>query len=124
MPRSREHADHYADALTALATATHRPANVVNTGSGYAIRVDFEYNRYLLATNHVVDGLSGDDATADTWVVRFYQDSAAEESEVLVTTQHQWLVDALDLAIVELGRTGNWIEADLELGELSTQGEM
>jgi len=124
VPRSREHADHYADALTALATATHRPANVVNTGSGYAIRVDFEYNRYLLATNHVVDGLSGDDAAADTWVVRFYQDSAAEESEVLVTTQHQWLVDAFDLAIVELGRTGNWIEADLKLGELSAPGEV
>ena len=72
----------------------------------------------------MVDGLSGDDAAADTWVVRFYQDSAAEESEVLVTTQHQWLVDAFDLAIVELGRTGNWIEADLKLGELSAPGEV
>lgn len=124
MPRTREHTDHYADALTALATATHRPANVVNTGSGYAIRVDFEYNRYLLATNHVVNGLSGYDETSDRWMVRFYQDSDSAEPEVLVTTEHQWLVDAFDLAIVELGRSGNWIEADMELGELSSPGEM
>lgn len=124
MPRTREHTDHYADALTALATATHRPANVVNTGSGYAIRVDFEYNRYLLATNHVVNGLSGYDESSDRWMVRFYQDSDSAEPEVLVTTEHQWLVDAFDLAMAELGRSGNWIEADMELGELSSPGEM
>lgn len=124
MPRTREHTDHYADALTALATATHRPANVVNTGSGYAIRVDFEYNRYLLATNHVVNGLSGYDESSDRWMVRFYQGSDSAEPEVLVTTEHQWLVDAFDLAMAELGRSGNWIEADMELGELSSPGEM
>ncbi|MCL2535466.1 MAG: hypothetical protein FWE39_15000 [Nocardiaceae bacterium] len=124
MPRSREHAAHYADALTVLAAATHRPANVVNTGAGYAIRVDFEYNRYLLATDDVVDGLAGDAAAASHWVVRFYQDSADAGAEVLVTAEHEWLVDAFDLAIVELGRTGNWIDADLKLGELSSPGEV
>lgn len=124
MPRTREHADHYADALTVLATATHRPANVVNTGAGYAIRVDFEYNRYLLATDHVVDGLSGAASAASRWVVRFYQDSADSDAEVLVTAEREWLVDAFDLAIVELGRTGNWIDADLKLGELSSPGDI
>ncbi|QCQ92587.1 hypothetical protein [Rhodococcus sp. SGAir0479] len=124
MPRTREHTDHYADALTALATATHRPANVVNTGSGYAIRVDFEYNRYLLATNHVVEGLSGYDDTSDRWMVRFFQASEAAEPELLVTTEHQWLVDAFDLALVELGRSGRRIVADLELGELGSASEM
>ncbi|WP_433607514.1 hypothetical protein [Prescottella agglutinans] len=124
MPRTREYADHYADALTVLATVTHRPANVVNTGVGYAIRVDFEYNRYLLATDHAVDGLSGAAATASHWVVRFYQDSADAEPEVLVTAEGEWLVDAFDLAMVELGRTGNWIEADLKLGELSSPGDV
>ncbi|MDH6280458.1 hypothetical protein M2284_001452 [Rhodococcus sp. LBL1] len=124
MPRTRDHADHYADALTVLAAATHRPANVVNTGAGYAIRVDFEYNRYLLATDHVVDGLSGDGAAASHWVVRFYQDSADADSELLVTAEREWLVDAFDLAMVELGRTGNWIDADLKLGELSSPGDV
>ncbi|WFR73497.1 hypothetical protein P9209_07545 [Prescottella defluvii] len=124
MPRTRAHADHYADALTVLAAATHRPANVVNTGAGYAIRVDFEYNRYLLATDHVVDGLSGDEAAASHWVVRFYQDSADADPELLVTTEQEWLVDAFDLAMAELGRTGNWIDADLKLGELSSPGDV
>ncbi|WP_430335753.1 hypothetical protein [Rhodococcus sp. ACT016] len=123
MPRTREYADRYADALTVLAAATHRPANVVNTGGGYAIRVDFEYNRYLLATDHAVEGLSGDTTAASHWVVRFYQDSADTDAELLVTAEHEWLVDAFDRAMAELGRTGNWIDADLKLGELSSPGD-
>ncbi|GAB2636125.1 hypothetical protein ABI214_17435 [Prescottella soli] len=124
MPRTREHADNYADALTVLATATHRPANVVNTGAGYAIRVDFEYNRYLLATDHVVEGLSGDTTAGSRWMVRFYQDSAGADPELLVTVEQEWLVDAFDLAMAELGRTGNWIDADMKLGELSSPGDV
>lgn len=124
MPRTREHTDRYADALTALAATTHRPANVVNTGTGYAIRVDFEYNRYLLATNHVVAGLSGHDETAGRWLVRFFQASDAAEPELLVSAEHQWLVDAFDVVMAELARSGKWIEADLELGELGSPSEM
>lgn len=124
MPRTREHADQYVDALTALAAATHRPANVVNTGAGYAIRVDFEYNRFLLATNHDVDGLSGDHAAVERWTVRFFQAVADGRDEQLVRADHEWLVDAFDLVIAELGRTGNRIEADMELGELSASGDV
>lgn len=122
MPRTHEHASHYADALTALAAATHRPANVVNTGAGYAIRVDFEYNRYLLATNHSDDGLSDDAAAVDRWVVRIFQDSADADAVQLVAAEAEWLVDAFDRAIAELARTGNRIEADLELGEFGPPG--
>ncbi|AVP70207.1 hypothetical protein A5N78_09310 [Prescottella equi] len=124
MPRTREHADHYADALTALAAATHRPANVVNTGAGYAIRVDFEYNRFLLATNHEVDGLSDDHASVERWTVRFFQAVADGGAEELVSVECEWLVDAFDRAIAELDRTGNRIEADMELGELSPPSEV
>ncbi|PTR23507.1 hypothetical protein C8K36_10989 [Rhodococcus sp. OK519] len=124
MPRTREYADHYADALTALAAATHRPANVVNTGAGYAIRVDFEYNRFLLATNHEVEGLSGDQASVERWTVRFFQAVPDGGAEELVAAEHQWLADAFDQAIAELGRTGNRIEADMELGELSAPGDV
>lgn len=124
MPRTREHADHYADALTVLAAATHRPASVVNTGAGYAIRVDFEYNRFLLATNHEVDGLSDAHAAADRWTVRFFQAAADGGADELVSAEHEWLVDAFDLAIAELDRSGNRIEADMELGELSTPNDV
>lgn len=106
-----------------LAAATHRPANVVNAGFGYAIRVDFEYSRYLLATN-VVGGLADDASGVDRWTVRFFQDGTAEEPELLVEVEHQWLVDAFDLAMVELGRSGNWIEADMKFGELSSPGDV
>ena len=51
MPLTVEHTTRYADALMTLALAAHRPATVVNTGSGYAVRVDFERGIYLLATN-------------------------------------------------------------------------
>ena len=123
MPRSREYAAHYADALTALAAATHRPANVVNTGDGYAIRVDFEYSRYLLATNHADGGLNDDVSAVDRWVVRIFQDVTDAAPELLVETEAEWLVDAFDRAIRDLGRGKNRIVADLELGELSSAGE-
>lgn len=51
MPLTMKYSETYNDALIALAAATHRPANVVNLFGEYAIRVDLEYNRFLLATN-------------------------------------------------------------------------
>lgn len=51
MPLTKKFSEMYDDALTALAAASQRPANVVNVEGHYAIRVDLEYNRYVLATN-------------------------------------------------------------------------
>jgi len=112
VPRTQEHADRYRDALTALAAATQRPANVVNTGAGYAIRVDFEYNRYLLASN-AADGLT--DAAEDTseWRVSLYQGvTDGTSDELLAAAEHAWLVDAFDLAFADIRAEGKWQSAD------------
>lgn len=48
MPLTKKYSQTYNDALIALAAVTQRPANIVNLAGVYAIRVDLEYNRYLL----------------------------------------------------------------------------
>ncbi|MFZ2177012.1 MAG: hypothetical protein WAW17_23850 [Rhodococcus sp. (in: high G+C Gram-positive bacteria)] len=116
MPRTQEYSDHYADALVAMAVATQRPANVVNTGSGYAIRVDFEFRHYLLAVNDS-DGLR-EDGESGPWSVRFFQvSSEGGQDELLVEAIRDWLVDAYDAAYSEIRETAGWLPADAEVGE-------
>lgn len=112
MPRKKEHSERYADALTALATATRRPTSVVNHGEDYAIRVDFAFGRHLLATNTDA-GLSDDPDATVWWTVRFYEH--AEEhaaAAVLAEVRDEWLVDAFDAAVATLRAQGKWAEAE------------
>jgi len=120
VPRTQEHADRYADALTALAAATHRPTSVVNIGGEYAIRVDFAFGMYVLATN-TEHGLSSDPDARDIWLVRFFEqtpDESTSDNE-LVRARHEWLADAFDLVIAELIRTGQWVSSDAMLHEIA-----
>ncbi|ANS25751.1 hypothetical protein JOJ86_001909 [Rhodococcus percolatus] len=119
MPRTQEHADRYRDALTALAAATQRPANVVNTGAGYAIRVDFEYNRYLLASN-AADGLTDTVEDTSEWRVSLYQGvTDGTSDELLAAAEHAWLVDAFDLAFADIRAKGKWQSADASFDEFT-----
>jgi hypothetical protein len=119
VPRTQEHADRYRDALTALAAATQRPANVVNTGAGYAIRVDFEFNRYLLASN-ATDGLSDAVEDRSEWRVSLYQGAADGTSdELLATAGHAWLVDAFDRAFADIRAEGKWQSADASFDQFN-----
>ncbi|MFC9553842.1 hypothetical protein ACFTWF_23630 [Rhodococcus sp. NPDC056960] len=119
MPRTQEHTDRYRDALTALAAATQRPANVVNTGAGYAIRVDFEFNRYLLASN-AADGLDDSAEDASEWRVSLFQGGTDGTSdELLATAGHGWLVDAFDLAFADVRAQGKWQSADVSFDEFT-----
>ena len=117
MPRTQEYTERYRDALVALATATQRPANIVNLGGRYAIRVDFEYNRYALATNSE-GGLSSDVDAVDHWRVALFQRGGSGSDELLVEVFHEWLADAFDLSLDELRLSGRWIDADIKYGEL------
>ena len=95
MPLTMKYSETYNDALIALAAATHRPANVVNLFGEYAIRVDLEYNRFLLATNTAA-GLSDRPDNGESWLVRFFQSENTDTPDrLLAEASHQWLVDAL-----------------------------
>ncbi|MGF7121408.1 hypothetical protein [Rhodococcus sp. AG1013] len=117
MPRTQEYSDRYADAMTALAAATHRPTSVVNIGGEYAIRVDFAFSMYVLATNSE-HGLNNDPDAQDIWLVRFFEEQAGGDV-ALVEARHEWLVDAFDLVIEELVRTGKWVTSDAMLHEIA-----
>ncbi|CAM2775832.1 Immunity protein 63 domain-containing protein [Prescottella defluvii] len=121
MPRKQEHADRYNDALVTLAAATHRPANIVDVADGYAIRVDFEFNRYVLATNDR-GGLTSDVDAIEVWSVAFYQQCDSAADELLAEASHEWLADAFDLALDSLRNSENWIDADAKFGELTKPG--
>ncbi|NKS74000.1 hypothetical protein GS531_17410 [Rhodococcus hoagii] len=124
MPRTQEHAARYADALTALAAATHRPTNVVNIGGEYAIRVDFAFGMYVLATN-TEHGLSSDpDAGTSGWCDSSSRPRTTTRGDVeLVRARHEWLADAFDLVIAELISTGKWISSDAMLHEIAPRPE-
>jgi hypothetical protein len=109
----------YNDALTALAAVTQRPANVVNLAGIYAIRVELEYNRYVIAAN-TPHGLSDDPESEGSWLVRIFQahnDGAPDE--LLTDATHAWLVDAFDYALAQLEAGGNKILADADFGDIS-----
>ncbi|MFC9515227.1 hypothetical protein ACFTSD_05835 [Nocardiaceae bacterium NPDC056970] len=113
MPLTGEHTRRYADALVALAAATHRPANIVNLGETYAIRVEFELGRHLLATN---DG--GDLSTGGgdgSWTVRL----CGRSGEVLAEADGEWLVDAFDAVIATLRSSDWWTDGGTLFGEFT-----
>ncbi|MDV7354850.1 hypothetical protein ACH47B_09885 [Rhodococcus sp. NPDC019627] len=120
MPLAHAFTNRYADELMMLAAATHRPASIVNIGCGYAIRIDFEYQHYLLAVN--AEGVLADhpDAAA-LWRVALFKesDSAEAPDQLIVTAESSWLVDAFDLAFAEVTATGQWPSADLAFGSFN-----
>ncbi|BDH56069.1 hypothetical protein [Tsukamurella sp. PLM1] len=103
MPRRPEFTGRYTDALHALEVSTQRSARVENLGGHYALRVDFELGRYLLATNTDADsGLADDDAGAP-WRVRFYDGALdAGAAELIADRSAAWLIDAYDAAVQDL----------------------
>ena len=103
MPRRPEFTERYVDALQALAVATGRTARVTNANGQYALRVDFEFGRYLTATNtDAVTGLADADA-AEPGQVRVFDPIADDGSPHLVADQSAtWLIDAYDAAVVDL----------------------
>ncbi|MFF9561368.1 hypothetical protein ACF1DY_36830, partial [Streptomyces albus] len=89
----------YGDALTALAAVTQRPVNVVNLAGMYAIRVELEYNRYVVATN-TPHGLSDDPEIEGSWLVRIFQTNADDAQDELRTAATQvWVIDAFESAL-------------------------
>lgn len=102
MSRSPELTGRYTDALQALEVSTQRAARVEDVEGQYALRVDFELGRYLLATN-TDELLSLTDEDAGTpWRVRFF-DGALDEAVVLIADRSaEWLIDAYDAAVRDL----------------------
>lgn len=123
MPLRGKYSEKYNDALIALATASQRPANVVNLAGEYAIRVDLEYNRYVVATN-TPRGLSDEPDTSGTWLVRILQVGRDDlPHELLTEATDPWLIDAFDSAVRYLKADGNKIEADADFGDINrTEG--
>lgn len=113
MPLTRQHTERYADALVALAVATQRPAGIVNVGSTYAIRVEFELGRYLLATNESGDLSTTTDDGDGSWAVRFFDRSG----DLLADADREWLVDAFDAVVARLRSSELW------RGDGTTYGE-
>ncbi|NMD55238.1 MULTISPECIES: hypothetical protein [Tsukamurella] len=103
MPRRPEFTGRYTDALHALEVSTQRTARVENLGGQYALRVDFELGRYLLATNtDAVIGLADDDAGAP-WRVRFFDGALDDGASVQIADRSAaWLIDAYDAAVADL----------------------
>ncbi|PVX59718.1 hypothetical protein [Rhodococcus globerulus] len=119
MPLTAKYSEKYNDALIALAAATQRPTNVVNLDGSYAIRVDLEYNRYVVATN-TARGLSDEPDTNGSWLVRIFRsDLAGLSDELLTESTAAWLIDAFDSALARLESGGNKIEADADFGDIS-----
>ncbi|WP_092808368.1 hypothetical protein [Rhodococcus globerulus] len=118
MPLTKKYSQTYNDALIALAAVTQRPANIVNLAGVYTIRVDLEYNRYLLATN-TARGLSDEPDTSGSWTVRIYQTNIETVPDALLTeATDSWLVDAFDAALAHLESGGNNIVADANFGNM------
>lgn len=115
MPLTREHTERYADALVALAAATQRPASIVNLGGTYAIRVEFELGRYLLATNDGGDLSTAADGGDGSWAVQFF----GRSDELLAAAEKEWLVDAFDVVVTELRASDWWRNDGTTYGEFA-----
>lgn len=103
MPRRPEFTGRYTDALHALEVSTQRSARVENLDGLYALRVDFDFGRYLLATNtDDFSGLADHDAGAP-WRVRFFDGAFADGQSIVVADRSAaWLIDAYDAAVADL----------------------
>ncbi|GAC69949.1 hypothetical protein [Gordonia soli] len=90
----------YADARNALSVVTGRPTSIVPLGDDTAVRVEFEYSRYLLA---VVDAHGRTDSDQWTrWHVTINQKSDGAADSVIAEATSAWLIDAYDAAIAEV----------------------
>ena len=118
MPLTKKFSDMYDDALVALAAASQRPAAVVNVDGQYAIRVDLEYNRYVLATNSP-RGLWDEPDASGSWWVRIVQTGDDTTETLLAQAQKPWLIDAFDAAIAQLESEGHVIAADADFGAIA-----
>lgn len=99
IPHSRV-APAWRDALVAMAAATHHPANVVDWGDSSAICVEFECNRYLLATQ-VSKVRHEDPDAAGGWSVQLRARTSGGD-ELLARAESEWLSDALDVVLEKL----------------------
>ncbi|WP_182263145.1 hypothetical protein [Rhodococcus sp. UFZ-B548] len=122
MPLTKKFSQMYDDALAALAAASQRPAAVVNVEGHYAIRVDLEYNRCVLATNSP-RGLWDEPDASGSWWVRIMQIGDVGTDTLLSQAQKPWLIDAFDAAIDRLESGGHAIVADVEFGAVAHADE-
>ncbi|MDF3319719.1 hypothetical protein ACIGKR_32255 [Rhodococcus qingshengii] len=122
MPLTKKFSDMYDDALVAMAAASQRPAAVVNVDEHYAIRVDLEYGRYVLATNSP-RGLWDEPDASGTWMVRIVQTGDGGRETLLAQVQKPWLIDAFDAAIDRLELEGHVITADADFGAIHRTDE-
>ncbi|OQM77970.1 hypothetical protein [Rhodococcus sp. 66b] len=122
MPLTKKFSQMYDDALVALAAASQRPATVVNVEGHYAIRVDLEYGRYVLATNSP-RGLWDHPDASGSWWVRIMQIGDVGTDTLLSQAQKPWLIDAFDAAIDQLESAGHAIVADVEFGAIAHADE-
>ncbi len=117
VPLTKKFSEMYQDALVALAAASQRPVNVVNLDGVYAIRVDLEYNRHVLATNSP-QGLWDEPDVNGSWRVRILHVGGDGTHALLSEATNPWLIDAFDSAVERLESGGNKIEADAEFGDI------
>ncbi|QCQ94092.1 hypothetical protein E7742_21455 [Rhodococcus sp. SGAir0479] len=115
-------AEVYRDEIRALALATQRPTSVIRHGQSSYLCVEFEFDRFLLATNSP-DGELGlatrGGADSDLWTVRVFDRPARR---LLALERSEWLVDALDESLLHIRQRGHWIHSDLKFGELTAPG--
>lgn len=105
--------DLYTDALIAFAAATHLPACIVRAGSGYVIRADFEFGRFLVASNTNV-GLAEVRTDVEQWTVGVYQQSATG-AKLLATEADDDLMAAYRRAVERLELAGAWSPVEVAL---------
>lgn len=122
MPLTKKFSALYNDALVALAAASQRPATVVNVDGHYAIRVDLEYNRYVLAANSP-RGLWDEPDASGSWRVRIVQSDDDGADVVLAEAEKPWLIDAFDAAVGQLESDGHAIVADADFGPIHHAAE-
>lgn len=114
----------YRDEVDALAIATCRPTSVVRRGTGFLLCVEFEFDRFLLATNSPLGTLDPSPRRTEPprWVVQFFARDDGNE-RFLVEAANEWLIDAFDDALIRVCRQGHWVRADLKYGHLTAPRE-
>jgi len=101
---------HLDDAAATLAVCTRRPVSIVAYAESWAVRVDLAHETYVLAVPVAVTAATDPDAPV-RWTVSFHAARTGNE-EVLSQATHDWLADALELAVDALRGTASWRTAD------------